>query len=109
MAELHQLIHRWAGLGPESFLRAIAPDHAKALLADSAGVLGATGEVGLAGPGRLHDLFVTHEAMSRGAGVSMAFDSISRPSAKPSCSRPKAASPASGSWMTGTGTLRLPI
>jgi AraC family transcriptional regulator of adaptative response/methylated-DNA-[protein]-cysteine methyltransferase len=73
MAELHQLIHRWAGLGPESFLRAIAPDHAKALLADSAGVLGATGEVGLAGPGRLHDLFVTHEAMSRGAGVSMAF------------------------------------
>jgi AraC family transcriptional regulator of adaptative response/methylated-DNA-[protein]-cysteine methyltransferase len=36
------------------------------LLRDSASVLDATYEVGLSGPGRLHDLFVTHEAMSPG-------------------------------------------
>ena len=35
-------------------------------LRDSASVLDATYEVGLSGPGRLHDLFVTHEAMSPG-------------------------------------------
>ena len=33
---------------------------------DSASVLDASYEVGLSGPGRLHDLFVTHEAMSPG-------------------------------------------
>ena len=36
------------------------------MLRDSASVLDATYEVGLSGPGRLHDLFVTHEAMSPG-------------------------------------------
>ena len=36
------------------------------LLRDSASVLDAAYEVGLSGPGRLHDLFVTHEAMSPG-------------------------------------------
>ncbi len=34
--------------------------------ATSASVLDASYEVGLSGPGRLHDLFVTHEAMSPG-------------------------------------------
>ena len=36
------------------------------MLRDSASVLDAAYEVGLSGPGRLHDLFVTHEAMSPG-------------------------------------------
>ena len=36
------------------------------MLRDSASVLDASFEVGLSGPGRLHDLFVTHEAMSPG-------------------------------------------
>jgi AraC family transcriptional regulator of adaptative response/methylated-DNA-[protein]-cysteine methyltransferase len=35
-------------------------------LRDAASVLDAAYEVGLSGPGRLHDLFVTHEAMSPG-------------------------------------------
>ena len=42
-------------------------DHARALLRDSATVLDASHELGLSGPGRLHDLFVTHEAMTPGA------------------------------------------
>jgi len=64
--ELHHLFRRWAGLTLKAFLQAITLDHARRLLRDSASVLDATYEVGLSGPGRLHDLFVTHEAMSPG-------------------------------------------
>src|SRR5882757_1275501 len=64
--DLHHLFRRWAGLTPKAFLQALTLDHARTLLRDSASVLDATYEVGLSGPGRLHDLFVTHEAMSPG-------------------------------------------
>src|SRR5262245_57410934 len=64
--ELHHLFRRWAGLTPKAFLQALTLDHARNLLRDSASVLDATYEVGLSGPGRLHDLFVTHESMSPG-------------------------------------------
>ena len=64
--ELHHLFRRWAGLTPKEFVAAITLDHARKLLRDSASVLDATYAVGLSGPGRLHDLFVTHEAMSPG-------------------------------------------
>ena len=65
-AELHHLFRRWAGLTPKAFLQALTLDSARQLLRDSASVLDASYEVGLSGPGRLHDLFVTHEAMSPG-------------------------------------------
>jgi AraC family transcriptional regulator of adaptative response/methylated-DNA-[protein]-cysteine methyltransferase len=64
--ELHHLFRRWAGLTPKAFLQALTLDSARQLLRDSASVLDASYEVGLSGPGRLHDLFVTHEAMSPG-------------------------------------------
>src|SRR5581483_10118648 len=64
--ELHHLFRRWAGITPKAFLQALTLDGARQLLRDSASVLDATYEVGLSGPGRLHDLFVTHEAMSPG-------------------------------------------
>jgi AraC family transcriptional regulator, regulatory protein of adaptative response / methylated-DNA-[protein]-cysteine methyltransferase len=64
--ELHHLFRRWAGLSPKAFLQALTLHGARQLLRDSASVLDATYEVGLSGPGRLHDLFVTHEAMSPG-------------------------------------------
>ncbi len=64
--ELHHLFRRWAGLTPKAFLQALTLDRARELLRASASVLDATFEVGLSGPGRLHDLFVTHEAMSPG-------------------------------------------
>lgn len=64
--ELHHLFRRWAGLTPKAFMQALTLDHAKALLRDSASVLDAALDSGLSGPGRLHDLFVTHEAMSPG-------------------------------------------
>ena len=46
--------------------RRVTLDHARGLLRDSASILDATYELGLSGPGRLHDLFVTHEGMSPG-------------------------------------------
>src|SRR5262244_992682 len=64
--ELHHLFRRWAGLTPKAFLQAITLDAARTVLRSSASVLDAAYEVGLSGPGRLHDLFVTHEAMSPG-------------------------------------------
>ena len=64
--ELHHLFRRWAGLTPKAFLQALTLNSARELLRSSASVLDASYEVGLSGPGRLHDLFVTHEAMSPG-------------------------------------------
>jgi AraC family transcriptional regulator of adaptative response/methylated-DNA-[protein]-cysteine methyltransferase len=64
--ELHHLFRRWCGLTPKAFLQAITLHHARELLRSSASVLDTAYEVGLSGPGRLHDLFVTHEAMSPG-------------------------------------------
>ncbi|WP_315836449.1 bifunctional helix-turn-helix domain-containing protein/methylated-DNA--[protein]-cysteine S-methyltransferase [Bradyrhizobium prioriisuperbiae] len=64
--ELHHLFRRWAGLTPKAFMQALTLDHAKGLLRSSASVLDAALDSGLSGPGRLHDLFVTHESMSPG-------------------------------------------
>lgn len=65
-AHLQRLFMRWAGLSPKAFVQALTIDHARKLLRDSASILDAAYEVGLSGPGRLHDLFVTHEGMSPG-------------------------------------------
>jgi AraC family transcriptional regulator of adaptative response/methylated-DNA-[protein]-cysteine methyltransferase len=78
-SELHHLFRRWAGITPKAFLQALTLDHARRLLRERASVLDAAFEVGLSGPGRLHDLFVTHEAMSPGewksggAGLGIAY------------------------------------
>src|SRR5476651_197431 len=64
--DLHHLFRRWCGLTPKAFLQALTLNHARELLRSSASVLEASYEVGLSGPGRLHDLFVVHEAMSPG-------------------------------------------
>jgi AraC family transcriptional regulator, regulatory protein of adaptative response / methylated-DNA-[protein]-cysteine methyltransferase len=64
---LHKLFSRWAGISPKAFLQAVTLDHARRLLEQSATVLDTAYEVGLSGPSRLHDLFVTHEAVTPGA------------------------------------------
>jgi len=65
--QLTRVFDRWAGLTPKQFLQAVTLDHTLKLLDERASVLDATFEVGLSGPGRLHDLFVTHVAMPPGA------------------------------------------
>jgi AraC family transcriptional regulator of adaptative response/methylated-DNA-[protein]-cysteine methyltransferase len=75
--QLTDLFRRWCGLSPKSFAQAVALDHAKSLLRDRASVLDTTYEVGLSSTSRLHDLFVTYEAMppgifrAGGAGLDM--------------------------------------
>ena len=65
--QLQKTFTRWAGLSPKAFLQAVTLDHAKRLLRqEEMPLLETSIEVGLSGPSRLHDLFVTHEAMSPG-------------------------------------------
>jgi AraC family transcriptional regulator of adaptative response/methylated-DNA-[protein]-cysteine methyltransferase len=77
--QCQKLFKRWCGLSPKEFVQAITVDHARALLKGSASVLDAAFEVGLSGAGRLHDLFVSHEAMTpgdykrRGEGLELAY------------------------------------
>lgn len=63
---LQKLFTRWAGLSPKAFLQAVTLDHARRLLDEGMPLLETSFELGMSGPGRLHDLFVTHEAMSPG-------------------------------------------
>ncbi len=61
-----RLFVRWAGVSPKQFLGYLTLEHAKGLLRDQSSVLEAALEAGLSGPGRLHDLFVTLDAMTPG-------------------------------------------
>src|SRR6476620_10001054 len=78
-AHCQKLFKRWCGLSPKEFVQAITVDHARGLLEGSASVFDAALEVGLSGGSRLHDLFVSHEAMTpgdykrRGEGLEMAY------------------------------------
>jgi AraC family transcriptional regulator of adaptative response/methylated-DNA-[protein]-cysteine methyltransferase len=79
VSHFHHLFRRWAGITPKAFLQAVTLDRARTMLKESASILDATYELGLSGPGRLHDLFVTHEAMTPGefrtggAGLTMHY------------------------------------
>lgn len=61
-----RIFARWVGISPKRFLQYLTLDYAKARLAEAASVLDAAYDAGLSGPGRLHDLFVTHEAITPG-------------------------------------------
>jgi AraC family transcriptional regulator of adaptative response/methylated-DNA-[protein]-cysteine methyltransferase len=66
---------RWAGISPKRFLQFLTLEHARQRLAAATAVLDAALDAGLSGPGRLHDLFVSLEAVTpgefktRGAGL----------------------------------------
>lgn len=62
----HRLFSRWAGITPKAFVKFLAAKHAKALLRQSQSVLDASLDSGLSGPGRLHDLLVSVDAVSPG-------------------------------------------
>lgn len=61
-----RLFKRWVGLSPTQFLQFLTLDYAKLKLRESRSVLDAAIESGLSGPGRLHDLFITFEAITPG-------------------------------------------
>lgn len=75
----NRLFKRWAGISPIQFLQFVTLDYTKQLLARSESLLDASLDAGLSGPGRLHDLFVTFDAMTpgdfkrRGAGLTITY------------------------------------
>jgi AraC family transcriptional regulator of adaptative response/methylated-DNA-[protein]-cysteine methyltransferase len=68
LSEFHcqRLFQRWAGVSPKRFLQILTLEHAKQVLADSRSLLEASAEVGLSGPSRLHDLFLSLEHITPG-------------------------------------------
>ena len=70
-----RLFSQWVGVSPKKFIQNLSLEQAKLSLAECASVLDAAYDAGLSGPGRLHDLFVTSEAVtpgeykSKGAGL----------------------------------------
>lgn len=74
-----RLFKRWAGVTPKRFLQFLTLEYSKKLLEESRTVLETSYAVGLSGPGRLHDHFVTLEAVtpgqykSRGRGLDIAY------------------------------------
>ncbi len=77
MSEYHfaRVFRAWAGISPKQFVQRLSLEAAKQALDAGDSVLQAALDAGLSGPGRLHDLFVSLEAVtpgefkSRGAGL----------------------------------------
>jgi AraC family transcriptional regulator of adaptative response/methylated-DNA-[protein]-cysteine methyltransferase len=63
---LQRTFQAWAGVSPKQFLKALTRDAALQRLAAGSSVLETSFSVGLSGPGRLHDLLVTTEALTPG-------------------------------------------
>ena len=74
-----RLFKRWAGISPKRFLQFLMLDYAKHALERSGNVLDAAYAAGLSSPSRLHDLFVSVEAVTpgefkrRGAGLRIRY------------------------------------
>ena len=81
LSEYHfqRLFTRWAGVSPKRFLQFLTKTGAKSLLDRSENLLDTTHQIGLSSLGRLHDLFITAEAVtpgeykSGGAGVTIRY------------------------------------
>ena len=81
LSEFHvqKLFSRWAGISPKRFIQYLTKEHAKKLLQGSHDVLDAAYGAGLSGPGRLHDLLVSCDAVTpgeyghRGEGLSISY------------------------------------
>jgi AraC family transcriptional regulator of adaptative response/methylated-DNA-[protein]-cysteine methyltransferase len=65
-AHFQRVFSAWVGVSPKRYQQYLTLDHAKLLLADRFSVLDTTLATGLSAPSRLHDLFLTWEAMSPG-------------------------------------------
>lgn len=78
-AHFQRVFSQWAGISPKKYQQYLTLQHAKALLESRHTTLEASSGAGLSGAGRLHDLFVTWEAMSpgryadRAAGVRISY------------------------------------
>ena len=82
---LQRLFRRYAGVTPKQFLQHLTLERAKDALDASQSVLDASFEAGLSSPARLHDHFVTLEAITPGeyktggAGLEIRYGTASTP------------------------------
>ena len=78
-AHFQRVFSAWVGVSPKRYQQYLTLDHARSLLAERFTVLDTALSTGLSGPSRLHDLFLTWEAMSPGdyarggAGLTIAW------------------------------------
>ena len=81
LSEYHfqRLFLRWVGISPKRFLQYLTKESAKELLSRSQSLLDVSLAVGLSSPSRLHDLFITCEAVTpgeykqRGSGLTIRY------------------------------------
>ena len=84
-AHFQRLFSVWVGVSPKRYQQHLTLDHAKTLLAQRCTTIEAAHATGLSGTGRLHDLFVTWEAMSpgdfarKGAGLTIRHGCFASP------------------------------
>jgi len=66
LSEYHfqRLFKRWAGISPKRFLQALTIERAKRVMKNSHSLLDISYETGLSSASRLHDLFISVEAMT---------------------------------------------
>ena len=81
LSEYHfqRLFTRWVGISPKRFLQFLTKENASELLDHSASLMEAAYQSGLSSPSRLHDLFVSLEAVTpgeyktHGAGLEISY------------------------------------
>ena len=66
LSEFHfdRMFSKWAGTSPQRFMRFLTKEYAKNVLNETKDLLDTTVLMGLSSSSRLHDLFVTYEAMT---------------------------------------------
>ena len=65
-AHFQRTFSQWVGISPKRYQQYLTLDHARQMLADRFTTLETALSTGLSGTGRLHDLFLTWEAMTPG-------------------------------------------
>jgi AraC family transcriptional regulator of adaptative response/methylated-DNA-[protein]-cysteine methyltransferase len=86
LSEYHfqRLFNRWVGVSPKRYLQFLTKEYVKELL-PARSLLETAYSAGLSGPSRLHDLFVTWEAVTpgeyklRGAGLTITYAILPSP------------------------------
>lgn len=80
-----RLFTHWVGLSPKKFVQLLSLERAKHSLDASRSLLDAAWDAGLSGPGRLHDLFVSLDAVTpgeyrrRGEGLEIRYGYVPSP------------------------------
>jgi AraC family transcriptional regulator of adaptative response/methylated-DNA-[protein]-cysteine methyltransferase len=84
-AHFQRVFSQWVGVSPKRYQQYLALGHAKTMLKDRQTTLATSQAIGLSSAGRLHDMFLTWEAMSpgdfarSGAGLTIHYGSFPSP------------------------------